>query len=165
MHQEDILAKVVTSCLSALSPWVCQLHPYFCKKGLSVIQLLRNCLGSKLLSKKQLVLKLLSSADYAISILPMSYIKGMLNNLDIQPGAVVNSGLSASSSSSFKLVHVPGRLHMAQMVCHSGAISPNDPLEEDDADNWLDKTMSFAIVLMNSQPSWASRLNMHTSQP
>ena len=42
----------------------------------------------------------------------------------------------------------------------SASLSPNDPIEEDDADNWLDKTMSFAIILMNTQPYWASRLNM-----
>src|SRR5882724_3676094 len=36
----------------------------------------------------------------------------------------------------------------------------NDPINEDkDADDWLDRTMSFAVVLMNSRPSWSSRLN------
>jgi len=39
------------------------------------------------------------------------------------------------------------------------ASSPNDPIEEDDTDDWLDRTMSFAIVLMNCQQSWASKLN------
>jgi len=44
------------------------------------------------------------------------------------------------------------------MVCHS-VLSPNYPVEEDNVDDWLNKTMSFAIILMNPWPSWASRLN------
>src|SRR5882672_1988551 len=26
-------------------------------------------------------------------------------------------------------------------------------------DDWLDKTMSFTVILMNSRPSWSQRLN------
>src|SRR5882724_1079585 len=43
-----------------------------------------------------------------------------------------------------------------QSCCTS---SPNDPIEEYDTDDWLDRTMSFAIVPMNCQQSWASKLN------
>jgi len=60
----------------------------------------------------------------------------------------------------FELVHVPGHLHTGPdgLSCH--AASPNNLIDEDeDTDDWLDRTMSFAIVLMNSRPSWSSRLN------
>ena len=83
----------------------------------------------------------------------------MLNNPDIQPGAAVNRWIVGIKLFQFKSVHVPGRLHTGPDGLSWHAISPNDPVEEDNADDWLDKTMSFAIILMNSRPSWASRLN------
>src|SRR5882672_9223141 len=88
-----------------------------------------------------------------------SYIKGMLNNPDIQPGATVNRWIVGIKLFQFELVHVPGRLHTDPDGLSCRASSPNDPVEEDDADDWLDKTMSFAVILMNSCPSWSQRLN------
>jgi len=38
----------------------------------------------------------------------MSYIKGMLNYLDIQPGAAVNRWIVGIKLFQFELVHVPG---------------------------------------------------------
>ena len=62
-----------------------------------------------------------------------SYIKGMLNNLDIQPGTVVNRWIVGFKLFQFKseLVHVPGHLHTGPdgLSCH--ATSPNDLIEED----------------------------------
>src|SRR5882672_9847715 len=83
----------------------------------------------------------------------------MLNNPDIQPGAAVNRWIVGIKLFQFELVHVPGRLHTGPDGLSRRASSPNDPVEEDDADDWLDKTMSFAIVLMNSCPTWSQRLN------
>src|SRR5882672_6716045 len=83
----------------------------------------------------------------------------MLNNPDIQPGAAVNRWIICIKLFQFELVHVPGRLHTGLDGLSRRASSPNDPVEEDDADDWLDKTMSFAVVLMNSRPSWSQRLN------
>src|SRR5882672_1257502 len=88
-----------------------------------------------------------------------SYIKGMLNNPDIQPGATVNRWIIRIKLFQFELVHVPGCLHTGPDGLSCWASSPNDPVEEDDVDDWLDKTMSFAIVLMNSRPTWSQRLN------
>ena len=79
----------------------------------------------------------------------MSYIKGMFNNLDIQPCAAVNRWIVGIKIFQFDLVHVPGHLHMGPDGLSCCTSSPNDPIEEDDVDDWLDRTMSFAIVLMN----------------
>src|SRR5882672_1128479 len=83
----------------------------------------------------------------------------MLNNPDIQPGAAVNRWIVGIKLFQFELVHVPGCLHTGLDGLSRRASSPNDPVEEDDADDWLDKTMSFAVVLMNSRPTWSQRLN------
>jgi len=89
----------------------------------------------------------------------MSYIKGMLNNPDIQPGAAVNRRIAGIKLFQFDLVHIPGCLHMGLDSLSHCASSPKNPIEEDDTDDWLDRTMSFAIVLMNLWLSWASKLN------
>src|SRR5882724_7361930 len=67
-----------------------------------------------------------------------SYIKGMLNNLDIQPGAVVNRWIIGIKLFQFELVHVPGCLHTGPDGLSRHATSPNNPIDEDeDADDWL----------------------------
>jgi len=84
----------------------------------------------------------------------------MLNNLDIQPGAAVNRRIVGIKLFQFKLVHVPGCLHTGPDGLSHCAAASNDLINEDeDADDWLDRTISFAVILMNSQPSWSSRLN------
>src|SRR5882672_4824385 len=83
----------------------------------------------------------------------------MLNNPDIQPGAAVNRWIIGIKLFQFELVHVPGCLHTGLDGLSHRASSPNNPVEEDDADDWLDKTMSFAVILMNSRPSWSQRLD------
>jgi len=84
----------------------------------------------------------------------------MLNNLDIQPGTAVNRWIVGIKLFQFELVHVPGCLHTGPDGLSHHATSPNDPIEEDEEVNdWLDRTMTFAIILMNSWPSWSSRLN------
>ena len=87
-----------------------------------------------------------------------SYIKGMLNNLDIQPRAAVNRWIVGIKPFHFKLVHVPGTQHNGPDGLSWHMPSLNDPLPVDDSDNWLDKAMSFAVILMNSAPSWSVQL-------
>jgi len=72
---------------------------------------------------------------------------------------VVNRWIVGIKLFQFKLVHVPGHLDTGPDGLYWHATSPNDPVEEDDADDWLNKAMSFTIVLMNSWLSWSSKLN------
>src|SRR5882724_2484990 len=70
---------------------------------------------------------------------------------DIQPGAAVNRWIVGIKLFQFELVHVPGHLQTGPDGLSHCATSPNNPIEEDeDMDDWLDRTMSFAVVLMNS---------------
>src|SRR5882724_12655898 len=55
-----------------------------------------------------------------------SYIKGMLNNLDIQLGVAVNR-IVGIKPFHFELVHVPGTLHTGLNSLSHHAPSPNDP--------------------------------------
>ena len=89
-----------------------------------------------------------------------SYIRGMLNNLDIQPGAAVNWWIIGIKLFHFDLVHVPGTLHNAPDGLSQRAHSPNDPVDEEDPDDWLDRTMGFAVVLMNSATPWSHQLQL-----
>ena len=84
----------------------------------------------------------------------------MLNNLDIQPGAAVNRWIIGIKLFHFDLVHVPGTLHNAPDGLSQHARSLNDPVDNDNPDNWLDRTMGFAVVLMNSASPWSHRLQL-----
>ena len=84
-----------------------------------------------------------------------SYIKGMLNNPDIQPGAAVNRWIVGIKLFHFDLIHVPGKLHNAPDGLSHCAQLPNDPTDEEDLDDWLNRTMGFAVVLMNSTLPWS----------
>jgi len=90
----------------------------------------------------------------------MSYIKGMLNNLDIQPGAAMNRWIVGIKLFQFELIHVPGILHTGPDGLSCRAPSPNDPVVDDDTDDWLDRTMGFAVILMNSTVLWTGRLGL-----
>jgi len=81
------------------------------------------------------------------------YIRGMLNNPDIQPNAAVNRWIVGIKLFDFKLVHVPAEKHAAPDGLSRRRRSPEDSDDEDDeekADDWLDKMMSFAVVVVNS---------------
>ena len=95
----------------------------------------------------------------------VSYIKGILINPDIHSDSVVNRWIIVIKLFQFELVHVPGDFHMGPDGLSCQAASPNDPIEEDNVDDWLDRTMSFSTTLMNSQPSWTDKLNSSYHQP
>ena len=60
----------------------------------------------------------------------------------------------------FELVHVPGTLHTGPDGLSHWTPSPNDPVVDDDMDDWLDRTMGFAVILMNSTVLWTSQLGL-----
>ena len=60
----------------------------------------------------------------------MSYIKGMLNNPDIQPGAAVNRRIAGIKLFQFDLVHDPGCFHMSPDGLSHCASYPNDPMRK-----------------------------------
>lgn len=75
------------------------------------------------------------------------YIKGMLNNPDIQPNASINRWIAAILLFDFKLVHVPAEKHTG-----ADGLSRREPTEEErledeeeaeDQEDWIDKALAF----------------------
>jgi hypothetical protein len=77
------------------------------------------------------------------------YIKGMLNNPDIQPNAAVNRWIAAVLLFDFDLVHVPGTKHMVADGLSRRQPMEEDPQEEDDFEDWIDKVHGFAMEVLN----------------
>ncbi|TFY53807.1 hypothetical protein EVJ58_g9240 [Rhodofomes roseus] len=91
------------------------------------------------------------------------YIKGMLNNPDIQPNATINRWIAGILLFDFKLVHVPGDKHSGADGLSRRRRADEDPEEEDDHEQWIDDACGFAVFYGNtSEPSvrrvgWAAR--------
>jgi len=79
------------------------------------------------------------------------YIKGMINNPDLQPNVTINQWIAGILLFSFKLIHV-------SMLKHKGVdgllrLLPvdEDPMEDGDYEDWIDHAYSFSIVLLNDR--------------
>ncbi|KAJ2912837.1 hypothetical protein MD484_g7576, partial [Candolleomyces efflorescens] len=77
------------------------------------------------------------------------YIKGMINNPDIQPNATINRWIAGILLFDFELRHVPARNHIAADGLSRREQSPNDPVDEDDYDQWIDDANAFGVELAN----------------
>jgi hypothetical protein len=91
------------------------------------------------------------------------YLKGMLNNLDIQPNATINLWIAGILLFDFKLVHVPMIHHTAADGLSRLLPAPEDPPEMDDFEDWIDDSYRFFMELANWRPShlFPSTLTMH----
>ena len=67
------------------------------------------------------------------------YIKGMLNNPDIQPNATINRWIAAILTFDFKLVHVPAAKHTGADGLSRRRAAPEDGEEESDVEEWIDR--------------------------
>ena len=70
------------------------------------------------------------------------YIKGMINNPDIQPNAIINHWISAILLFNFQLCHVPGHAHGPDGLSQHPR-APEDPAIEEDYEEWIDFANSF----------------------
>jgi len=77
------------------------------------------------------------------------YIKGMINNPDLQPNATINRWIASILLFSFELTHVPADRHAAPDGLSRRPPAPEDPLPEDDYEDWVDDCRAFAIELFN----------------
>jgi len=77
------------------------------------------------------------------------YIKGMINNPDMQPNTSINRWIAGILLFNFKLVHVPVTKHTRADGLSRRSPSEDDPNIVEDHEDWLDNTYSFSIHLLN----------------
>jgi hypothetical protein len=75
------------------------------------------------------------------------YLKGMLNNPDIQPNATINQWITGILLFNFKLVHVPTIHHTATDGLSHQLLAPEDPPETDDFEEWIDNSYGIFMEL------------------
>jgi hypothetical protein len=71
------------------------------------------------------------------------YIKGMLNEPDLQPNAAINRWIQGILMSDFQLVHVPGTKHVAPDALSRRRVGEGEEIIEDE-DEWLDDIALYA---------------------
>jgi Integrase zinc binding domain/RNase H-like domain found in reverse transcriptase len=79
------------------------------------------------------------------------YIKGMINNPDLQPNATINRWIAGILLFSFNLVHVPASKHAGVDGLSRRPPAEEDPSEHDDHEDWLDRSYSFSMEILNSR--------------
>ena len=77
------------------------------------------------------------------------YIRGMLNNPDLQPNATINRWIAAILLFNFKLVHVLAEKHHGP-----NGLSCREPVEgededEDDPEDWIDRTLALGLWVVS----------------
>lgn len=72
------------------------------------------------------------------------YIKGMLNEPDLQPNATINRWIQGILLFDFKLVHVPAAQHKGPDALSRRPLGEGEEAEEDDGDEWLDNIALYA---------------------
>jgi hypothetical protein len=77
------------------------------------------------------------------------YIKGMLNNPDVVPNAVLNRWIAAIMLFDFDLVHVPAERHGGPDGLSRRQVVLEDPVEDGDPEDWIDEACGFAMELVN----------------
>ena len=78
------------------------------------------------------------------------YIKGMINNPDIQPSATINRWIAGILLFDFKLRHVSAKDHAPADGLSRRRRSPDDSDDEEDSEEWLDKACGFSVECLNS---------------
>ena len=77
------------------------------------------------------------------------YIKGMINNPNIQPSATINRWIAGILLFNFKLKHISGKDHAPADGLSQRPQAPEDPVEDDNYEDWIDKSYAFGVKLLN----------------
>jgi hypothetical protein len=79
------------------------------------------------------------------------YIKGMINNPDLQPNATINQWIAGVLLFLFKLIHVSALKHKGVDGLSRHPPVEEDPMEDGDYEDWIDRAYSFSIALLNDR--------------
>jgi hypothetical protein len=84
------------------------------------------------------------------------YIKGMLSNPDLSPGASINRWILAILTFHFILVHVPSTMHRPDGLSQRRPQPGNIPDPDDEGfDDWIDDLYGF-MHMINASPHLAT---------
>lgn len=84
------------------------------------------------------------------------YIRGMINNPDIQPNAAVNRWIAGILLFSFTMVHVPSERIAADGPSRQTRQPEDLQEEDDDFEDWIDQANGFMHFINDSQSSSAT---------
>ena len=73
------------------------------------------------------------------------FIKGMLNNPDVQPNAAMNRWIAAIKLFDFKLVHVPAETHLSPDGLSRREPIPGEDNDEGNPEDWVDEVLALGI--------------------
>ena len=79
------------------------------------------------------------------------YVKGMINNPDLQLNATINWWIAGILLFHFELHHISADRHTCPDRLSRQPPSDDDPPDTDDFKDWLDNSYSFCIILLNDQ--------------
>ena len=81
------------------------------------------------------------------------FIKGMLNNPDVQPNAAMNRWIAGILLFDFDLVHIPADKHTgADGLSRRRAADGEEDTDSEDHEDWIDRSYVFAMEHMNQAP-------------
>ena len=72
------------------------------------------------------------------------FIRGMLNNSDVQPNATINRWIAAIHLFDFKLVHIPVQKHHGPDGLSRCELAEGED-KEDDPEDWIDLALSLGL--------------------
>ena len=79
------------------------------------------------------------------------YVKGMINNPDLQPNTTINRWITGILLFHFELRHISTDRHTGPDELLRQPPSDDDPPDTDDFKAWLDNSYSFCVTLLNDR--------------
>jgi len=86
--------------------------------------------------------------DFEVEV-DAKYIKGMLNNPDVQPNATINRWIAGILLFNPRILHIPATQHTGADGLSRRRKANGDDEEMDDPDEWLDKALALTINFIN----------------
>jgi hypothetical protein len=135
-----------------------------------------SCFGSMLLNKREenysqpklelygLFCSLRATRLYIIGVKKLvvevnaKYIRGMLNNPDIQPNTTINRWIAGILLFNFKLVHIPSATHGPDGLSCQLAQPDDPPKPEDNYEDWIDRAYRFMHIINPTTVNQGSHL-------
>ena len=80
------------------------------------------------------------------------YVKGMINNPDLQLNATINRWIAGILLFHFEICHITANRHTGSDGLSRCPPADTDPPEDDNFEDWLDDSYSFCITYSMTEP-------------